>query len=79
MLEMSLIKQEQLPLVSYSLMSWIPLQSKEVDIQVMLEELATELSTSCLLRWMVLVPRRISSSLEQPTDLKSWTRLFFDL
>ena len=47
MLEMSLIKQEQLPLVSYSLMSWIPLQSKEVEVMVMLEELVTELSTSC--------------------------------
>lgn len=77
-LEMCLIKPELPLLVSYSLISWTPSQSQEAQARVMLEVLETESSTSCWQRWTALEPRRTSSLWEQPTDLKLWTKPYWD-
>lgn len=53
MLEMYLIRLELPLLVSSFSMSWIPLQSQEALLKVMLEELVIELLINCLQKWMV--------------------------
>jgi hypothetical protein len=72
MSETFLTRQELLPHVYFSLMSWTQLQLLEVQEEVVMqEELVTESSINCSHKWTALEQKKTFSSLEQPTDHKS--------
>lgn len=71
MSEKYLIKQDKPVHVCCSLMSWIPLQSREaVVVEEMLEVQQIESSINYSQKWMVSHQRRVYSSLELPIDQK---------
>jgi hypothetical protein len=74
MLEMYSIRPELPLLACYSLMSWTQSQWPEEADRGTREEPGTESSINSSHKWTESEPKRISSSLEQPTDHKSWIR-----